>query len=203
MVMKMIIIHWFLWIIWIVVTFLMNKGTKRTTVACFLLLFILLSSNTISWHRIELNLSIVFLFIISSVLLIKSRRKVFLSFVCLCISHFYAALQLWNITNPVWVFAPKLLIFSLLLVCFILFVSSDLLERFVIAVLSIVFGELIYSIAVYPLGWNLVIGNVFMLNLLSILSCFILLFHFYTEIKIKLQDILVLIEQQNKRWTNE
>ncbi|WP_425501799.1 YphA family membrane protein [Paraliobacillus salinarum] len=203
MVMKMIIIHWFLWIIWIFVTFLMNKGTKRTTIACFLLLFILLSSNTLTWHQIELNLSIVLLSIISSFLLIKSRRKLFLFFVCLCISHFYAALQLWNITNPVWVFAPKLLIFSLLLVCFILFVTSDLLERFVISVTSIIYGEIIYSIVVYPLGWNIIIGDVFILNLLAILSCIILLFHFYTEIKMKLQDILVLMEQQNKRWTNE
>ncbi|MFB1050481.1 hypothetical protein ACEWET_05875 [Paraliobacillus sp. JSM ZJ581] len=199
----MIVVYWFLWIYWVIVTFLMEKGKKRNNIACFMLLLITCSSFNLRWFGITVNLSVIFLFIVSNILLVLARRKLFLFLACLFIAHAYAALQLWDITNPVWVFAPKIIIFSLILAFLVLFITSNMVERFIIACTSIIIGEIVYSLVVYRLEWDVTIGDTFMFLLLCSLTCTILLYHFFLEIKIKLQDILHMLEQQNKRWTNE
>ncbi|CQR46704.1 hypothetical protein BN1058_00977 [Paraliobacillus sp. PM-2] len=181
----------------------MKKGQSRNRIAIFILLFITCSSLTIPLKHVSINVSIIILLIVGIMLLAHSKKKLFLIIACLLLSHIYAGLKLWEIVSPVWIFLPKIIIYSSIFLCLLVLTSSNILERFIITSLSVIIGEVIYALIVVGLGWEIIIGDQSMMLLLGVLSGAILFYRFMIEIKMKFQDILQLVEQHNKRWTNE
>ncbi|WP_441293260.1 YphA family membrane protein [Paraliobacillus ryukyuensis] len=198
-----IIVYWVWWIYLTLVTFFMKKSSLRNSLAILLFLLLIFGNYIITWKQISVNTAVLILFIASSLFLTRSKRRISLFVVCLFVAHVYAGLRCFEVVTPVWFFLPKTLLYGGIFVVIISFLSKKLIDKLIIVCLSIIIGEAIFMATVYSINWNIIIGAPDLLLLLTVLSAIILCHHLGMEIKRKLQDILHVIEQQNKRWTNE
>ncbi|WP_425451842.1 YphA family membrane protein [Paraliobacillus ryukyuensis] len=181
----------------------MKKSSLRNSLAILLFLLLIFGNYIITWKQISVNTAVLILFIASSLFLTSSKRRISLFVICLFVAHVYAGLRCFEVVTPVWFFLPKTLLYGGVFVVIISFLSKKLIDKLIIVCLSIIIGEAIFMATVYSINWDIIIGAPDLLLLLTVLSAIILCHHLGIEIKRKLQDILHVIEQQNKRWTNE
>lgn len=198
-----VLFYWLGWIFWIITTFFMRKGKNRTTLTFLILLIIALSLIKLPIFGYEISLSFCVLICVLFFLLAKQKRKVYTLFVITFIGFSYTGLRLWEIVSPVWVIVPRVYLYAVIIFLLTLFFSGNYLQSCLIGCLSISFGEVFYVLLVERIGWELSIGDSFIMDLLFLHVFLSVILYVWKEIKLKFEDILHQVELQKKRWTNE
>lgn len=181
---------WILWVYWIVITFLMQKERKRTLLGMLVLITISSSNLIIQLGNIAINITSIILLLISVCFLVRCQHSIYLLFASLFIAHIYAGLRFWEIVSPIWVFIPRVLLYTCVFFVLIQLFFKRSNDQLYVSFTSIIGGEIIYSLVIHRLGWEVIIGDATLLLLLCFLTSGILIVQLCQEIKKRLKDIL-------------
>ncbi|WP_106497393.1 YphA family membrane protein [Lentibacillus sp. Marseille-P4043] len=139
-----ILFLWFAWLLWIVVTFLMKKGKRRTYFACLLLLLIACSNVTleIGGYLIQLSFIVLLVGLLFFHAIAKSFYLLFSSFT-ICLG--YTAILFWEKITPIWIFIPRSVLIPTVIIVLTIIITKQFESRLAIGLIGITCGEMYYS----------------------------------------------------------
>src|SRR5699024_536677 len=143
-----LLFYWFAWILWIIITFFMEKNKYRLLLACWLLLLIIGSDIYLSIGLLKMSLSCLIIFSGAVILQTKMSRKFFHVFASLTIMIGYTAVLIWENHLPIKHFFPPALINSCFLYLLTVIMTTGLWNRLACLLLGMAAGELIYSLLI-------------------------------------------------------
>ncbi|MGY0691787.1 YphA family membrane protein [Virgibacillus sp. FSP13] len=135
---------WFAWLLWIVVTFLMKKGKRRTYFACFLLLLIACSNVTLEIGGYFIQLSFIVL-IVGLLFFHAIARSFYLLFASFTICLGYTAILFWEQITPIWIFLPRSLLIPIAIVVLTIIITKQFESRLAIGLIGLTCGEMYHS----------------------------------------------------------
>lgn len=154
-----LIFYWICWILWIIITFIMKKESKRTILACWLLAALLCSDIHVTTGNFHISLTFLILLAGATVLQIRINHYIYQIFATFTLMTGYMAMLLWEKFAPVWLFLPRFVLIPLL--CFIiLHLMLKNAENKVAAVLfALCAGEILITLILAGYGLQKEIGE--------------------------------------------
>ncbi|MCT2537399.1 hypothetical protein NC661_00405 [Aquibacillus koreensis] len=198
-----LIFLWVSWLIWIMITFFMGKDNKRTQLACWILLIIISAGITFTVSSITFSATVSVLYIGALFVLAKSKDWLLQTMKCVCLVFGYAGLLFWEQISPIWLFAPRLLIITVLGFIILQFLSASFFERCMIWCLGVTTGEIIHGLILNSYGLRESIGDLAFMDVLFIEISFLIIAQFLKELRLRIEILTQMIEKQKKRWTHE
>lgn len=141
-----LIFYWICWIFWIITTFFMGKGRKRTLLSCLILIIIACSSLQLSIKNFPISVAMIILLFVSLLMQGKLKGMVYHSFSSFIVAVGYTAILLWENSVPYWFILPRYIIIPVLIVFLITLLTKNVRNRLVIGLAGMVFGEFMYSL---------------------------------------------------------
>ncbi|MEW9674703.1 hypothetical protein ABRT01_00685 [Lentibacillus sp. L22] len=140
-----LIFLWFSWILWIIVTFFMRKGRKRTYFACVLLL--LICGSNMTWEIGEYKVTFSFLILFVSLVFFHTiAQSLYLLFSAFTLCLAYTGILFWEQITPIWMFLPRMILIPLVLVTIISVLIKSFEHKLAIGLFGITFGEIYHSV---------------------------------------------------------
>ncbi len=183
-----ILFYWFMWIGWVVTTFLIEKSPFRNAV-----IFILLPGIIISGYHIHFSLGIVnaafaFFLMIGLVHVIRNTGDLlYYLAVSFIIAVSYVTLQIFALYDPAKLFIDKKYLLILFLTAVMFLISKRKIDLFYIPSIGIFIGDSLYQLLIFRLTGYLEIGSLFVLDLLAsttmILFCMVILVDMFKKIR--------------------
>lgn len=181
-----LIFYWFSWILWIIITFIMNKGCRRTKFACWLLIGLLCSNTYFSFEDYNISLSFLFLFSGGILLQAKLPGLQYTVFLSLTVMIGYTAVLLWEFLAPVWIILPRFILIPLLLFITLCFLADNIYHRLTAGLTGVCGGEIIYNIIMSSYHFRAEIGDSAFFDQLITLIVLIVCWNFLGNAKRKL-----------------
>ncbi|MGM8365330.1 YphA family membrane protein [Virgibacillus sp. W0181] len=139
------IYYWLSWIFWIAVTFFMEKTWIRVFFSAWILLMIIGSSLYIPLLKGNVSLSFLILFAGTIVLYTKIKNVYYALFASFTITIGYAAILIWEKVTPIWFILPREIFISLIICIMVTVFTDNFINRILIGLLGVIFGEILYS----------------------------------------------------------
>ncbi|MFB1098851.1 hypothetical protein [Terribacillus sp. JSM ZJ617] len=136
--------YWATWISWILVTFFMRHSLARTLFAFAILLTISLSGFSVNFAGHRIFATVFLLAVIGYLFIFSSKRVGRGTFGSICLGIAYAGMLLWELTNPVALLIPRILLFSLTLFALVIYLTRNFHLQLGISCLGFAIGEVIY-----------------------------------------------------------
>lgn len=147
----------FLWGIWIIATFIMDKREAlRRPVAAVALLLIITFPIAIPVFSLKVSGAVVILLFVNYYMVSKLAllRKIYIMLAVVALMVGYSGFQFFELYDPVWIFFDRRMILSFIFICFSYFIyPSSLKWRLVFISLGTIHGEILF--AVILLRWNM------------------------------------------------
>ncbi|WP_027408594.1 hypothetical protein [Anoxybacteroides tepidamans] len=178
--------YWCAWVCWIYATFLMKKTKKRTVLAAFMLVTIILSVHAVAIGPFSVMLSFLFVFFVSYCFIVqRSGWKFVYAFISMmAIAFVYASLQMFALIDPVWVWADQTWMLAILLMILCLMLGSNLSERLLYAAVGSCQGEIVYALAVKQIPLPYTVGSLSFFDLLSLLCACLIVWSIFENLSI-------------------
>lgn len=136
--------YWATWISWILVTFFMRHSLARTLFAFAILLTISLSGFSVNFAGHRIFATVFLLAVIGYLFIFSSKRVGRGTFGSICLGIAYAGMLLWELTNPVALLIPRILLFSITLFSLVIYLTRNFHLQLGISCLGFAIGEVIY-----------------------------------------------------------
>jgi len=194
--------YWMSWLLWVIVTFFLNKSKLRTILACWLLIIIFTSNTYVSIDNYTLLLGYVIFFL--GVIFIHTLlpRPFYHLFVSFTIMIGYTSILLWKDGSSLSLFIPELIFIPIFSSFLILLLTTKLYSRVITGVLGMSTAELLYGFIITEYQVNITIGN---LAFFDILFTTITLLFFIDRIQYGLLKSYARLAtyKQTVTWQNE
>ncbi|WP_175073015.1 hypothetical protein [Terribacillus sp. AE2B 122] len=135
---------WATWISWILVTFFMRHSLARVLFAFAILLTISLSGFSFNFAGHRIFATVFLLAVIGFLFIFASKRVGRGTFGSICLGIAYAGMLLWELTNPVALLIPRILLFSLTLFALVIYLTRNFHLQIGIISLGFSIGEVVY-----------------------------------------------------------
>lgn len=135
---------WATWISWILVTFFMRHSLARTLFAFAILLTISLSGFSLNFAGHRIFATVFLLAVIGYLFIFSSKRVGRGTFGGICLGIAYAGMLLWELTNPVALLIPRVLLFSLTIFALVIYLTRNFHLQLGISCLGFALGEMVY-----------------------------------------------------------
>lgn len=183
-----ILFYWFMWIGWVITTFLLERNQIRTAVIFILLPGIILSGYTISFSFGTVNAAFAYFLCIGFVHVIRFSGELlyyltatFVMAVCYCI------LQIFALYDPAKLLIDKKYLLIIVLAAVLFLISKKNVDLFFIPLIGIFIGDSLYQLLIFRLTGFLEIGSMFVLDLLAsttmILFCMVILVDMFKKLR--------------------
>src|SRR5690625_398094 len=151
--------YWMSWLLWVIVTFFLNKSKLRTILACWLLIIIFTSNTYVSIDNYTLLLGYVIFFL--GVIFIHTLlpRPFYHLFVSFTIMIGYTSILLWKDGSSLSLFIPELIFIPIFSSFLILLLTTKLYSRVITGVLGMSTAELLYGYIIKEYHVNIKIVN--------------------------------------------
>lgn len=183
-----ILFYWFMWIGWVVTTFLIKKNPFRNTVIFILLPGITMSGYNIPFTLGTVNAAFAYFLIIGLVHVIQSAGELFYYLsVSFIIAVSYVILQIFALYDPAKLFIDKKYLLIIFLAAVLFLISKRNIDLFYIPLIGIFIGDSLYQLLIFRLSGYLEIGSLFVLDLLAstsmILFCMVILVDMFKKLR--------------------
>jgi hypothetical protein len=183
-----ILFYWFMWIIWVVTTFLFEKNQFRNTVIFILLPGIILSSYDISFSLGTINAAFAYFLIIGLVHVIRSTGELlYYLAVSFIIAVSYVMVQVFALYDPAKLFIDKKYLLIIFLAAMLFLILKRNIDLFYVPLIGIFIGDSLYQLLILRLTGYLEIGSMFVLDLLAsttmILFCMVILVDMFKKLR--------------------
>lgn len=157
------------WMLWVVLFFLMPNSQMRMWISNCLLLLIITSSFEVQVSPISVTLANLLIIVVSLfIIAIHSRQHIRTACLALSVCIGYVGALMWEMVSPVWIFAPRLLIYSVLAFMLMLLISDSMWLRIAIWGLGSSVGEIVYSFLLIDFGFHEPVGDLAYLDIYSL-----------------------------------
>ncbi|WP_157052486.1 YphA family membrane protein [Ornithinibacillus contaminans] len=194
--------YWFSWVFWVIVTFLMPKGKRRTILALWLLVAIIFSNLYVTIGSLAFSVTYLIIFTGAFISLARHNRVGLHIFSGFTIMIGYTSILIWETHAPVWLFMPRLLLIPMICVALVSIISSTMISRLIISTLGLCGGELLYSVLLANFSIQQTIGEFVFLDTLLVMLFLLVLMELLRKGRGKMVSTLQAYKQQ-LRWQNE
>ncbi|QDI89935.1 hypothetical protein EPH95_01095 [Salicibibacter halophilus] len=186
--MEYVLFFWFAWMLWIVVTFLMQRTKRQAFLGAAILLLMIhapmsLSLGVAEWSA-GYGIIIVLACVWTGILPNAYKWKVIILAVALML--LYASFQLMVWYNPVIFLLGETWVPAAVLSFVTVFSHGHAESRYPLILLAFAFGELIAAVTVMPLTGNLYLADAFFYNTLSAVLTLLVCWHLLEQLAWKL-----------------
>ncbi|MUK87256.1 hypothetical protein GMD78_02420 [Ornithinibacillus sp. L9] len=161
--------YWFSWIIWVVVTFFMNKTKKRTFISCWILLSITTSNVYVTVYQYDMSLTFVSILMGGFFLFSYIPRTTYHLFCAFTMMIGYSSILIWEGQAPIWLFMPRYILIPLIAILMVCLLAKGLYPRIAIILVGICSGELLYCHMLSDYYISKVIGEMVFFDTLLII----------------------------------
>jgi hydrogenase maturation factor len=193
-----IFFYWFMWLAWIVSTFLMKKEKMRLKLSIFILFTILISQFYVELGQFYVRVSLLLFLLLGYYLAVKQKRSksVLFYLTTFTLTFAYTGIMLFRIYDPVWFVFDYRLIISIIVSVLAIYLGKLTIQRYSLYIISVCQGEFIYWFILGKFHDNLIIGTFAFLDML-VIGCLII--YLWTIS----QNIIVNIEQSIQKTAKE
>lgn len=164
------------WMLWVVVYFFLSKVKKRLWISSSLLLLIITSSFDVQISEVTISLANLLIIVGSFIIIaIHSRQHIRTTCLALSVCIGYVGALMWEMVSPVWIFAPRFLIYSVLACMLMLLISQSMWLRIAIWGLGSSVGEIVYSLLLMDYGFQDPVGDPAYLDIFSLVILLIVI----------------------------
>lgn len=153
---------------WVLVQFLMPKTKVWSWISACLLLLLITGSRIVELNDISISLTIPLIIMGSILILSLHAKQIRMSLLALTVCVGYVGALCWEMVSPVWIFAPRILIFSVMAYALLLFMSGSMWVRIAIWGLGSSVGEVVYALLLSNYGYNELAGDKSYLDIFSV-----------------------------------
>lgn len=183
-----IFFYWFMWMGWVVTTFLIKKNPYRNAVIFILLPGIIMSGYNIPFTLGTVNAAFGYFFIIGLVHVIRSTGELFYYLsVSFIIAVSFVILQIFALYDPAKLFIDKKYLLIIFLAAVLFLISKRNIDLFYIPLIGLFIGDSLYQLLIFRLTGSLEIGSFFVLDLLAsttmILFCMVILVDMFKKLR--------------------
>ncbi|MDQ0232945.1 YphA family membrane protein [Metabacillus malikii] len=195
--MEGIFYFWFMWLAWIVTTFLLRKSTVRLKLGIFLMITIMMSKYFVLLGEYNIRISLLLFLFLGYYLATKMKSaKISFFIMAMTLTLAYSGILLFRIYDPVWFLFDYRLIVSLVISILAIYLGRKPTEKFTLFIISIGQGEFIYWGILGKFHSGLTIGTSASLDILAI-GCF------FIYIWVIAQQVITYIEQNIQKPAKE
>lgn len=197
--MEGIFFYWFMWLAWIVSTFLMKKEKIRIMLSVFILINILISEFYMVVDTFYVRVSFLLFLLLGYYLAVKQKHKKSVSFylTTFTLTFAYAGILLFRIYDPVWfVFDYRIIVSAIVSVLAIYLGKQSSIQKYSLYILSVCQGEFLYWFILGKFHEGLTIGTAACLDMV-VIGCLII--YLWTMS----QNIILYIEQMLQKPAKE
>jgi hypothetical protein len=162
---------WLAWIGWIISTFFLKKGRKRLILSAFILIIIISS-------RVELPVTETVIIKFSAICFLAAgyyfvskqtlKSKLYLMLTTLIVTFAYVSFHLFELFDPVWLFADRKWLLSLAIVYVTLLLWKEISFRFFGMLIGVTQGEMLYGSILQSFRFPYTIGSFAFLDAIAI-----------------------------------
>ncbi|MFE1244101.1 hypothetical protein ACFW35_08230 [Fictibacillus sp. NPDC058756] len=183
-----ILFYWFMWIGWVVTTFLIERNPFRNAVIFILLPGIIMSGYDIPFSLGSVNAAFAYFLIIGLVHVIRSTGELlYYLAVSFIIAVSYVTIQIFALYDPAKLFIDKKYLLIIFLSAVLFLISKRNIDLFYIPLIGIFIGDTLYQLLIFRLTGYLEIGSMFVLDLLAsstmILFCMVILVDMFKKLR--------------------
>lgn len=191
--------YWICWLLWIIITFLMEKSRTRQFFGIWLLMLLIFSKTEIMVAEFNINASIFILYIGSIVLLAVNKRWLYHVFSAICIVFGYLGIMLWEQISPVWMFLPREAVIPATGFILLSLLTGSYIAKIAIWCLGVSTGEIIFSILLNGYGFKESIGDFAFLDVVMIEIGIIYCLTLLHKIRARMEYIIQSFEKQKNK----
>lgn len=185
-----LIFYWISWMLWVIITFFMEKTNQRLILASWILLILIGSNVYIELFTYSISIAFIFLFIGTLLLTTQSKRLYYSVFSSFTIMIGYIAILIWEKVTPVWFIFPRELFIPFFIFVLLTLFSKRFYHRLAIGLLGVSFAEIFYFFILSDGYVSSIIGKKEFFDHIAILIIFLLL-----------SSLLQSVKQRQKRVT--
>lgn len=168
-----ILFYWIAWMFWIIITFFMKKGWKRTSYAGLLLTIIIVSDTFFLVENREISLAFLVLIAGAFLFLARMPRTFYHTFIVLTIMIGYVAILFWEQNTPVWVILPRTFIIPLVCTFLIANLVQNFHTRLIVGLVGISSGETLHSLILMSYSLPEPIGEMAFFDSAMVIAIFV------------------------------
>lgn len=190
--------YWFMWITWIVTTFLMKKDKIRIKLTIFILVSIVISGFYIVVGDFNIRVSLLLFLLLGYYLAIKQTKRKSIAFyvMTLTLTFAYSGILLFRIYDPVWFLFDYRMIVSIVVSVLAIYLGKQPVQRYALYIISVCHGEFLYWFILGEFHDGLTIGTAACLDML-VIGCVII------YLKTLTQKIILYFEQTLQKPAKE
>ncbi|KZE66261.1 hypothetical protein AWM68_07785 [Fictibacillus phosphorivorans] len=169
------IFYWFMWMGWVITTFLIKRSSVRNYSVLILLTGITLSDTFIAFSLGNINAAFLFFLCIGLVYLIKHTEQLFFyvtkSFIA---ATCYVSLELFALYDPVKLLFDKKYMIVIILASLLVLLTKTYKELFFLPIIGLFIGDTVFQFLIYRLSAKIEIGSLYVMDLLASTSMILL-----------------------------
>ncbi|MDM5316091.1 hypothetical protein QUF49_08815 [Fictibacillus sp. b24] len=167
--------YWFMWMGWIIATFLIKKGSVRNHSVFITLTGITLSDTFIPFSLGKINATFLFFLCIGLIYLIKHTDQLFFYVTsCFIVATAYVSLELFALYDPVKLFFEKKYMIIIVLASLLILLTKTYRDLFYIPIIGLFIGDTVFQFLIYKLSATIEIGSLYVMDLLVSTSMMLL-----------------------------
>ncbi|MBN3555932.1 hypothetical protein JYA63_16760 [Fictibacillus nanhaiensis] len=170
-----ILFYWFMWMGWIVSTFLMKKGQFRNQCVFMMLIGIILSGVNIKLSIGIMNAACVFFLLMGFIHVIKNSHQLFFfvtsSFI---VATSYVSIELFALYDPVKLFVNKKIMILVILTILAITLARSKKDLFSLIAIGLFIGDVAYQFIILRLVGRIEIGSLYVMDLFAATSMMLL-----------------------------
>ncbi|MFD1738569.1 hypothetical protein ACFSCX_18765 [Bacillus salitolerans] len=162
--------YWIGWIGWVITTFIVGKGKVRTQVAILILVLLSFAHMKISILSHEISIGFLILLFVSYMMSAKLNNitLLYISICTIILGLAYVTFYLFSLFDPVWiVFNPTFMV-SFILTYLVLLLTKQSLKRYIIFIIGICHGEVLYRVILSKIQFTQTIGTLLFFDIVAI-----------------------------------
>jgi|SRR5690625_1560702 len=166
--------YWFIWIIFIIVAFFMEKGKHRSFLLFWILSILLFSSFTVQINELKINSAVIILIIGAIIFYVQCNLKFLFFLATFNVMICYVALLIWEKITPIWFFMPSYMQIPFMMVIMITIVLDIFYEQIAVTLLGFTLGQLLFELILFAYGLNDIVGAEIYFIHLSVIVLFLI-----------------------------
>jgi hypothetical protein len=166
--------YWFLWMGWIITTFLVRKNDpNRFRLSAFFLLAIVFSEINVPFLGFTLNGTFIFLYVMGFVYLANTfnEKWMYLWITSLIVTLSYNGYLFLQLVDPVWmIFHPQWMLAAFIFALTMIVYSDCTKSRMLSGLLGMMQGEVMFQLLLAKWGFSSQIGTHYVLDMICMFS---------------------------------
>lgn len=193
-----VLFYWIAWFFCIIVLFFMEKNKWRHFFSFWLLMSIICADYYVDINGYRVSITFMITYIGSFIVFAKLDHKTYHLFSAFTVMIGYVSFLLLESNSPIWLFAPRTMLLSLMTTMIIIFLTRYLYPRLMIGLVGICSGEILYHLIVANYQMLEPVGEIVFFDILLLILFMIFIINLGSIVKRKFKNYMTKYQLINR-----